>query len=173
MIDLEKNKVNKKKIVIKDKKKFINAMIVLVAIIIFIIILISITGKKVKIDNTTDITKLSTKKYSEQILEYYNGADMEEMFISDYNDLNSVLWTYVYQNITQDQTIESLCSDVNKILETDDWSVLGIQKNTRWAGKWSIDAESNILKFKFENKKIEPTWIENDSVSGYIDKNDV
>ena len=92
-------------------------------------------------------------------------------FITDYNNIQNAAWTYIYNKVVDGKTMDSLVDEVNQIFESGDLSSIGIEENTKWRGKYRIDKDSNVLLFKFEIKEIEPTWVENSSVSYMIEKN--
>ena len=164
------NKTKKKKIVIKDKNKFIKAIAVFVIIIIFVVIIIASAGGK-KIDDSTNISELKTKKYAKQIKEYYESQGKIYEFINDYNNIQNQAWMYIYNNLVEDKTQEMLIQEVNEILVSNDWSKINMEKNTKWKGIYRIDTESNSMVFKFESSEIEPDWIDDNSVSYMIEKN--
>lgn len=159
-------KKGKKKIVIKNKKKLIlSCSIFLLILVVFF----SICNKNVKIDENTNILGLNVNKCSNDIKLYYNESI--DKFISDHNNLQNTIWTYIYNNISSENSMETLIDNVNTILASKDWSLLGIEKNKTWIGEFSIDKTSNVLNFKFKNKDIEPEWILNEKVSYIIIKN--
>lgn len=160
----------RKKIVIKDKNKFYKAIGIFAIILILIIVIISSSVSK-KIDDSTNILELKTKKYAKEIKEYYDTEGKINEFVNDYNNIQNQAWMYIYNNLVEDKTQEDLIVEVNEILASDDWSKLNTEKNTKWKGVYHIDTESNSMVFKFENSSIEPSWIEDSSVSYMIEKN--
>ena len=62
---------------------------------------------------------------------------------------------------------KELIEEIAKILDSEDWSKLNIEKNSTWNGKWNID-ENGRVNFKFANEKIEPTWALTLSDQGYV-----
>lgn len=156
----------KKKIVIKNKKKLLMACIIFCLILVLIFL---VCNKGVKIDDNTNILNINITKYSNDIKIYYDES--MDKFINDHSSLQNVVWTYIYNNISSENTIESLIDNVNVILSSNDWSLFGIEKNTRWRGIFAINKTSNVLTFKFENKDIEPEWILDEKVSYIIEKN--
>lgn len=163
------NEVKHKKIKIKNKKKFITTIIVLLVVILLLIVVLS--GKNQVIDNNTNILEVNAKKYSDEIKSYYESEGMKETFVSEHTNLQNQIWTYIYNNINQDNTIEVLMDEVNKILLSDDWSSLNLEKYKKWNGTYHIDSHTNILYFKFKNKKIEPKWIEDEDINYIFEKN--
>lgn len=164
-----KDKTKNKKIAIKDKKKF---CISIIAFLLLIVILIIISvNKKVVIDSSTNIIELNEKKYSKQIKEYYDNEEVKNQFVNEYITLENQIWMYIYNNINDNNTIELLINEVNQILESDDWSILNIQKYTKWSGTYHMDSYSNTLLFKFKTKDIEPSWILNEEINYMFEKN--
>ena len=161
----------KSKFFIKDKKKFIKFVGAIAIIFVLLVVIISSGNKKITIDENTNITELKTKKYSQQIKEYYDKEGMESKFTEEYNDLVSDLLTYVYNNVTGSKTDVDVMNEVNEILKTDDWSSLSVEKPKTWKGTYYFDTSINSLKFKFETKDIEPNWIDSSNVSNVIEKN--
>lgn len=164
------NKTKKKKIVIKDKNKFIKAVAIFAVIIILIIIIIASSGSK-KIDDSTNISELKTKKYAKQIKEYYESQGKIDEFITDYNNIQNQAWMYIYNNLVENNTQEMLIEEVNEILASDDWSKINMEKNIKWKGVYHINIDSNSMVFKFETSEIEPNWVDDDTVSYMIEKN--
>lgn len=166
-----KKRVLKKKLVIKNKKKFYIAIAALIVIILFILVLKSTFGKK-KIDNTTNITELKLSKYSEQIREYYELEGSKDNFIDEFNNIQNQVWMYIYNNISEERTMEDVIVEVNTVLESDDWTKLELEKSKIWKGSYYIDKENNALKFKFESKEIEPSWSNDETLQNIIVHND-
>lgn len=167
------NEVNKKskklKVVIKNKNKFYKFIGIIIVIILLIVVLNIFSNKKIIVDNNTNISKINLNKHSEELKLYYEGLINE--FIVEYNNVQNMSWTYIYNNIASDKTMEELIDDVNRIFLSNDWSSLGMEKNIKWRGSYEIDKSNNTLTFKFESKNIEPSWIDDSSVSHMIMKN--
>lgn len=163
-------KSTKRKIVIKDKTKFFKAIGIVAIVFLLLIVIIVSSGKKT-IDDSTNIMELKTKKYAKEIKAYYETEGKIEEFINSYNNVQNQAWMYIYNNVSGDKTQEDLVKEVNEVLKTNDWSSINVEQNTKWKGTFYIDTESNTMKFKFEKSSIEPSWIEDSTVSSYIEKN--
>ena len=154
---------NNNKFVIKDKKRFIAFILIVVVIVI---IFFCVTNAKVEIKHTTDITKLDTKKYLNELAEIYSNK--KDKFLEDYEKIQGGVGMYIISNTTlDDNSFSILYTDVNTILSSDDWGKIEVDKNTFWKGTWSIN-QDGILQFKFESKELEPNWIVDEDISGKI-----
>jgi len=175
MEEIENNKKShnthhkKTKIVIKNKNKLYRAIAVFAAIILLIVIVIIVSNRSITIDSNTDMARVNIKKYSEEVKLYYEGLMND--FVAEYNNVQNMAWTYIYNNMIGDKTMEVLINEVNQVLSTDDWSTIGMTKNTKWRGIYRIDVDTNALLFKFETKEIEPAWITDLSVNYMIEVN--
>ena len=158
----QKRSVNKNKIVIKDKKKF---GIIILVLVVIIILIIALNGK-VKIDDTTDLSKLDTKKYSKELVEKYNSS--KEKFLEDYNLIQGGVGLYIINNATLDSdSFSNMYKEITDMFSSSNWSKIDVEKNTYWNGTWSID-ENGILKFKFGSKELEPTWVNDSDILGKV-----
>lgn len=169
------NKSNKKlnnkpkKIVIKDKKKFYRTIGIFAILLLLIVVIINFSNKDININDNTNIQNININKYSSKIKLYYEGLMND--FIAEYNNIQNLTWTYIYSNLVEGKGMDELIDEVNQILESGNLSSLGIEKSTKWRGKYRLDKDTNVLLFKFENKNIEPSWIEDSSVSYIIERN--
>lgn len=153
-----------------DRKRFFVFITILVIIIISVIIIIAL-NKKPEINGATDISKLNSEKYYEQILEIYNKEGMKEKFLEEYNDIQGKIGMYIINNSTNDKnSFVNLVNDVNSKLKNKSFKSFEIETPNSWNGTWSIDEKAK-LKFKFENKKIEPDWIKDAEFNEMIIKN--
>ena len=154
-----------------DRKRFLLFITVLVIIIAFVIIIISL-NKKIDINEATDISNLNANKYYEQIVEIYNNDGIKEKFLNEYNNIQNQIGMYIINNSTNEQeSFTNLVDDVNSKLANKNFESFELDVPTSWNGTWSVDEKAK-LKFKFENKKIEPNWINDTEVDGMIIKND-
>ena len=139
-------KKNKKSYTL-DRKKFLIFVFSIVVIISVIIIVVSL-NKKIEINDSTDISKLNATKYCTEIQEK--------------------IGMYIINNSTLDDTsFENLISKLNENLADNNFSIIGMDNPTYWNGTWSVDNKGK-LKFKFSNKKIEPDWISDATVSNFV-----
>ncbi len=150
-----------------DRKRFLIFVFSIVIIISVIVIVVSI-NKKIEINDTTDISKLNATKYYEEIKSEYNKDENKDKFIEDCNKIQEKIGMYVINNSTlDDMSFEKLISNLNEKFENNDFSFLDMDNPTYWNGNWSVD-EKGKLKFKFSNKKIEPSWISDTMVSDFV-----
>lgn len=153
-----------------DRKRFLIFITILVLIIASVIIIISL-NKKIEINEATNISNLNANKYYDQIVEIYNKDGMKEKFLKEYNDIQNQIGMYIINNSTNEQnSFLNLVNDVNNKLENKNFESFETEVPTFWNGTWSIDEKAK-LKFKFENKKIEPGWINDTEVDEMIIKN--
>ena len=153
-----------------DRKKFLLFVTIFVIIIAIIIIIIAL-NKNVEINEATDISNLNASKYYDQIFEMYNSDESKDKFIIEYNNIQNQIGMYIINNSTKESdSFNSLVNNVNKKLEKKEFKSFEVENPTFWNGTWSVDEKAK-LKFKFENKKIEPDWINDKEVEGMILKN--
>lgn len=162
-------KIKNKKIVIKNKKKFIRCVVIFCLVLLLIFLTSAFSNKEIVINNDTNMSNININKHSKEVKLYYEGLMND--FVIEYNDVQNLVWTYIYNNVSNDKNIEKLIDEVNTIFSSNDWSTIGLKKNAKWRGSYRIDKSTNALIFKFENKDIEPTWVEDNSISYMIEKN--
>lgn len=167
------NEKSKKKIVIKNKKKFAKRICMLAAILILVVILFCTIFSKKKIDNDTNISKLNSSKYSNEIKEEYekNNDNLEKvnLFISTQNALQTDIYNYFYStNLEEDNLTKQRY--INEKFDKKDLNGISEVDLNYWNGTWICDEYGNV-KFKFANKEIEPSWIDNIRLNGYIELN--
>lgn len=153
-------------VVIKDMKRFGIVIGVLIGIIILIcVIILSIVGGKY---DEGDISSVNAKKYSNEIMSKYESSEMKTLFIKDHNSVQNAVGMYIMNNSTMEEdSFSSIISKLQKVLKSDDFSSLNIEKPSTWNGDWKIDNDGNV-KFKFSIKDIEPSWINDIDVSSKI-----
>ncbi len=167
------DKKNRKKIVIKNKKKFVKGILTLAVIIILIIIFSFVIFSKEKIGSSTDISKLNASKYLSEIKEEYekNNDNLEKvnLFISTQNALQTDIYNYFYStNLEEDNLTKQRY--INEKFDKKDLKGISEVNLNYWNGTWICDEYGNV-RFKFANKGIEPSWINNDRLNGYIELN--
>lgn len=164
--------LKKKRIVIKDRKKFINRIFFLIIIILIIVIICMMFGNK-KISKDMNISQLNVNKYSKQIKEEYekDNENLEKvnLFISTQNNLQTDIYNYFYSTNLEEDNL-SKQKYVNEKLKKQNLSGISNVDLKYWNGTWFCDEYGNV-KFKFTNSKIEPSWINNDRLDGYIELN--
>lgn len=153
-------------IVIKDMKRFCIAVGILVGIIILICIIISnVLSNKYDENN---ISNVNAKKYSNEIASKYESSEMKTLFITEHNKVQNAVGMYIMNNSTmEDDSFSKIISKLQKVLKSDDWSDINIDKPSMWNGEWQIDSDGNV-KFKFSIKDIEPSWINDFDISSKI-----
>ncbi len=160
------NGINGKKVIkINNKNYTINLprfVISFCCIILVLVIVFNIFGGKKEINANTNIDELNAKKYAKQILAEYEKDGQKDKFLQDYEKIQTSVGMYILSNSTlDDDSFTKISNDLNKDLAKDDWKIIDESRPTTWNGKWSIN-EQGVLKFKFDNKEIEPSW-KNDS----------
>ena len=159
-------KKNKKSYTL-DRKKFLIFVFSIVVIISVIIIVVSL-NKKIEINDSTDISKLNATKYCTEIKSEYNKDENKNKFIDDCNKIQEKIGMYIINNSTLDDTsFENLISKLNENLSDNNFLIIEMDNPTYWNGTWSVDNKGK-LKFKFSNKKIEPDWISDVTVSNFV-----
>ena len=146
--------------VIKDMKKFLTLILILILIVILICILISNIVNSSSDEKT--LSSLDAKRNVKELSSKYESSEMKQVFLDDYNKIQSSVGLYIMNNVTTDSNSFNLVvNEINTILKSNNWEKLSITKNDTWNGTFSLDKEG-VLKFKFSLKAIEPTWV-NDS----------
>ena len=159
-------KKNKKSYTL-DRKKFLIFVFSIVVIISVIIIVVSL-NKKIEINDSTDISKLNATKYCIEIKSEYNKDENKNKFIDDCNKIQEKIGMYIINNSTLDDTsFENLISKLNENLADNNFSIIEMDNPNYWNATWSVDNKGK-LKFKFSNKKIEPDWISDVTVSNFV-----
>lgn len=162
-------KNNKKKYTL-DRKKFLLFIATIVLVIACIIVIIS-CNKKIEINEVTNISKLNSEKYYKEINQEYNKDESKDKFLNDYNNIQNAIGVYIINNSTiDDMSFETLISNINELLNKNDFEKLEVETPTFWNGKWSVN-EKGKLHFMFSNKKIEPDWIDDEEFVNLINKN--
>lgn len=162
-------KKNEKKYTL-DRKKFLIFIGILVILISCVIVIISF-NKKVEINDATDISRLNANKYYKEILDEYNKVESKDKFLNDYNNIQNSIGVYIINNSTiSDSSFENLISEINDSLSKNNFERFELDVPTFWNGKWSVN-EKGKLRFKFQNKKIEPVWVDSEELINIIDKN--
>ena len=162
----KKSNKDSKKIVIKDKKRFVIALAV-IALALLIVILI-FANKKQDISNVDDYSNLNAKKYSNELFEKYNTEESKNKFLDDYDFIQGAVGMYIMNNSTnQPDSFTNIIKDLKEELAKGTWDKLDYERPTFWNGEFSVD-DNGIVKFKFSSKSIEPSWVKDEELDGKI-----
>ena len=165
----EVNTNKKSGLKIKNKKRFFTFITVLLLIII--VCIIAICNRKIKIDESTDMSALNAKKYETELLEKYQGEDAKERFVQDIYNIQEKVGMYILENSTLDEnSFSNIIDTLNKEFASNNFEIIEMEKPTFWNGTWNVDIDGNIT-FKFADKSIEPSWINDDDIAGRVIKN--
>lgn len=163
--EVKENKSDKK-VVIKDKKKFLIAFGVFALIIAIVVIIIC--TRKPQINENSNISELNVNKYGEEIKKEYEEEGKDLVFKKDWDEIQDAVGKYLIQNYPLESAdVPIFLAEISDLLKGNDWSRFEIKRNTMWNGTWDID-ETGRVKFKFSDKSIEPSWVQNYSEQGYI-----
>ena len=155
------------KIVVKDPKK-LSIVLSIIFILIVIIIIILLLNSKVDIQNVEDYSKLNSSKYSEELLLQYEKKESKEKFLEDYDLIQDAIGLYIINNVTLEEgSLGNVIATLKKELKKDEWQIFEISKPTFWNGNFDVSDEG-IVTFKFANKNIEPSWINDDELINKI-----
>ncbi len=169
--NIEKKSTKNKKIIIKNQKKFLISILVIVLIIIIIVLLINKNAKK-DLLTIEDYSSIDASKYSKELLEKYNTNESKEKFLSDYDLVQGAVGLYIMNNSTlNNNSFETIISNIEEILRKKEWTKLDIDTPSYWNGTWSITSEG-IVKFKFSDKVIEPSWKNDEELTNKLVFND-
>lgn len=164
--------INAKKVIkINNKSYTINLprfVISICCIILVLVIVFNIFSGNKEITANTNIDELNAKKYSKQILTEYEKAGQKDKFLEDYEKVQTAVGMYILSNSTlEDDSFDKISKDLNKDLLKNDWKIVNEGRPSTWNGKWSIN-EQGVLKFKFDNKEIEPSWKNDNELSNKL-----
>lgn len=163
--------VEKRSAIVNNTKVFLKKNFLKITILLFALLVILVytnSNKKISIDENTDISKLSSDKYSSEIVNLYNRDGQLDEFLIEMNRVQSLVGIYLISNSTlKENSFSELIKTLNKEINNDKWVDLNSEKSKYYNGKYTIDDSGN-LKFKFASKEIEPDWISSDSISRYI-----
>jgi len=70
-------------------------------------------------------------------------------------------------SVTNDAQLSQAIYRINGVLESNDWSYLGLVEPEYWMGKWSLD-DKGAVEFTFQDEDIKPDWIQDEDVKEYI-----
>lgn len=153
-------------IVIKDMKRFGIAIGILVALIIIIGIIIATVINSGY--NENNISSANAKKYSNEILNKYETKEMKQEFINNYIKVQNAVGMYIMNNTTTEEgSFDNIILKLRKVLKSNNWEVINIEKPDLWNGEWQLDQDGNV-KFKFSIKDIEPNWVKDIDISSKI-----
>lgn len=148
------------------KKNFLK--ITMLLLVLLIILVYTNSNKKISIDEYSDISKLSSNKYSSEIVNLYNRDGQLDIFLTEMNRVQNLVGIYLISNSTlKENSFSELIKTLNKEINDDEWKNLNSEKSKYYNGKYTIDDSGN-LKFKFDSKDIEPEWINNENISRYV-----
>ncbi|MDD2376770.1 MAG: hypothetical protein PHD15_04165 [Clostridia bacterium] len=160
----------RKSIIINKFKKNI-FKISTVLLILLIVLIYTNSNKKIVVDEYSDISELNVNKYSSEIVALYNRNDQLDKFKEEMSRVQTLVGTYVISNSTlKENSFSELIKTLNNEINNDKWVNLDSEKSKYYNGKYNIDSNGNV-KFKFNNKEIEPNWINNEDISRYITLN--
>ena len=156
---------------VKGRKKYSIDMkrfsIFIILIILIVIIIKCIQG----LSTSSGMSKLNSKKHSQELLEKYNKDEMKKVFLEDYDTIQTAIANYIFNNSTVDEgSFLKIYEKINNELKNKNWDIIGISKNLTWNGLWSIN-ENGVLKFKFDIKDIEPSWINDENIIEKVNLN--
>lgn len=164
-VTTQKSSKKTNKLVVNDPKKL---LIFVSSLIIIIVIIIIVLNLKVDIQKVEDYSKLNSNKYSEELLNKYQSTESKEKFLKDYDLVQDAIGLYIINNVTlEDGSLGNVIATLKKELKNEEWKILEIQKPTFWNGTFDVSAEG-IVTFKFANKDIEPSWINDDELNNKI-----
>lgn len=169
---------SREKIIMAERKSIIvnkfkkNILKVTPVLLILVIVLIyANSNKKLEINENSDISNLNASKYKNEIVELYNRNDQLDKFLTEMSRVQTLVGTYVITNSTlNENSFSELVKTLNNEINNDKWVKLDSEKSNYYNGKYTIDDNGNV-KFKFETKEIEPSWINSENISRYITLN--
>ena len=165
-VTTQKSSKKNNKLVVNDPKKLLIFISILLTIIIVLIIIV--LNLKIDIQKVEDYSKLNSNKYSEELLNKYQSTESKEKFLKDYDLVQDAIGLYIINNVTlEDGSLGNVIATLKKEWKNEEWKILEIQKPTFWNGTFDVSAEG-IVTFKFANKDIEPSWINDDELNNKI-----
>lgn len=168
-IDNQKNKNQKVKQEVKKDKKVVNKnnknkLVIAIILVVLVVIAVIILTKKTDLSKIDDYSKLDANKYSKELLEEYDNEEGKKKFIEDYDYIQGEVGMYIMENFTEEEgSFMSIVNELNEELKKDNWEKIDYEKPKFWNGTYSVD-DNGIVKFKFSNKNIEPSWKNDDDL---------
>lgn len=157
---------NKGKIVIKNKKKFFVSLIFFFVILLLIILLI--LNCKEDLSEIEDYSSLNAQKYAGELLEEYSKDENRDKFLEDYDFVQGAVGMYIMNNSTNlEDSFSNIIKELKAELSKNEWNELDYDRPIFWNGEYTVD-NNGIVKFKFSNKSIEPTWIHDEELNDKI-----
>ena len=148
---------------VKGRKKYsIDIKRFSIFIILVIIIAMIIKGIQGLSTSSDNLSKLNSKKHSQELLEKYNKDEMKKVFLEDYDTIQTAIANYILNNSTVDEwSFLKIYEKINNELKSKNWDTIGISNNLTWNGFWS----------KFDIKEIEPSWINDEDIKEKVNLN--
>jgi hypothetical protein len=170
--------ISREKIIMAERKSIIKSKfrknilkIATLLFALFIVIFFINSNKKITVDEYTDISKLNVNRYSTEIVNLYNRDNQLDKFLVEMNRVQTLVGTYIISNSTlKENSFSELIKTLNNEINSEKWVKLDSKKSNYYNGKYNIDNNGNV-KFKFDSKKIEPSWINSENISRYITLN--
>lgn len=158
--------MTKGKYKIENKKRFIIAVTVLLAIIVMAFVIIITALNKDFIPNNNNVTQVMFNK--KKIRNLYNNK--KEEFKNTHKEMQEKISMWLLSNITKEKgSFEKNVEEVNKYLEKGEYEKFSLDKAKidYWIGEFKLD-KTGKLTFKFSNKGILPSWIKDDDIKDIV-----
>lgn len=152
---------------LKNKPIYVFAVILIAIIVIAISVVVSaynknkpvIPDKYIDVLSSNDMVKIKSAYEDEgKKTEFLKVAQSIELAIA-----NKLL----DGSVTNDEELAGAIQKINNVLESSDWSYLGLEEPKYWMGKWSLES-SGAVKFVFKEDNIKPNWAQDEDVKQYI-----
>ncbi len=164
----ERKKQNSKKYKVSPRFFQILTFLIVVAILISLYMIFSSLKTDVVFDDSLNVKDVNVSKNSEKLYELYSTDGNKDKFVQEYNNIQSAIGIYIMNNSTQeDDSFQNIIKKIKTYISKSEWDKLEVEEPVYFAGTYSID-DSGVLKFKFDSKKIEPTWINDQDVTNMV-----
>ena len=152
---------------LKNKPIYIFAVILIAIVSIAISVVVMMYNKNkpivpdkyIEVSSSHDMLKIKTA---------YEAKGKKEDFLALSKAIElAVVNKLLDGSVTNDSELSQAIKKINGVLESNDWSYLGLEVSTYWMGKWELDSKG-LVTFTFQNGAMKPNWAQDEDVKGYI-----
>lgn len=142
----------------------------IIILIVFIAVIVVVIFVPKSGNFSPDVTKnrYKSEKSADELKLTYEKDGVKEEFLKDVSNVqNAVSMALLNDEVVNDKKLKERITEINKVLKSEDWSMLDITMPTFWVGTWSID-KSGTVKFTFVNDKCIPDWAHDEDAKVHI-----
>ncbi len=152
---------------LKNKPVLIFITILIAVIIIAISVVVSVYNKNKLVVPDNSIGVVSSNDML-KIKTAYEAEGKKQDFLNLCGDIELAVANKLLDGtVTNDEELSGAIENINKVLETNDWSYLSLEASNYWMGKWKLDSKG-ALTFTFKDSNIKPNWADDADAKKYI-----